>query len=512
MSKDNAKKMSGKKVALIIIGCALAAVVVGGIVIGIIVSKFTGSMGSNVEVINPTTKDISSTISTSGIISSDDVTTYTSPVNAPISEINVKAGQTVKKGDVIVTFDTTDLEDQYNQANLSAQSSKLQNQTTVDAANQQASKANSSQSDVDKIKSKISTLDKEISTLSTANNNTSSNDLNTTIAEKQIEYQTAIDAVQTIIDNTPAGEDYKANADYVTAATKRDNLKLELENLESANSLLSTDNDISATLSAKMTELEGLKSQLSAAEQAVESYKDASTITSTQQQQINVSNQMASLQVDSAAANLEEGKAGILADSNGIITTMDLTKGTYVSDGTPLYTIADASKLKVVVQLTKRDLESVELGQEATITVLNKEYKGTVSYISKLATTSATGSTTIDAEITIDNADDSIVLGLDAKVIINTSNVSDVLTIPSIAVNTDTESTFVYTVDENTIVKKYIETGVSDLNNTEIISGIDKDTMVISNVTAYTIEGSIVNPVLKDSTDSSESTKEESEN
>ena len=105
-----------------------------------------------------------------------------------------------------------------------------------------------------------------------------------------------------------------------------------------------------------------------------------------------------------------------------------------------------------------------------------------------MATTGMNNTTTVEAEITILNPDDFIILGLDAKVVIHTASVHDVLTIPNLAVNADTEGKFVFVVEDNRIVKKHITTGVSDVTDCEILSGIDADAMVVTDITAMTTE------------------------
>ena len=187
-----------------------------------------------------------------------------------------------------------------------------------------------------------------------------------------------------------------------------------------------------------------------------------------------------------------------MADRDGIVTSVDITKGASTAPGVALFTIASADSMKVSIPLTKKDLENVALGQSATITLLNHEYEGEVTYISKVATTSATGSTNIQAEVTITNPDENLILGLDAKVVIHTASVEGVLAVPNTAVNVDTTGTFVYALEDNTVVKKYVTTGVSDVTNCEILDGIDENTMVVTTVTADITEGMPAMPLLSD--------------
>ena len=95
---DVNKKKSGKKLVLIIILSTLAFLVVAGVIIGHSIKKATKNIGTQVDVVTPTTTDLSSSISTSGVVSSAEVTSYSTSVAAAVSEINIKPGQVVKKG------------------------------------------------------------------------------------------------------------------------------------------------------------------------------------------------------------------------------------------------------------------------------------------------------------------------------------------------------------------------------------------------------------------------------
>lgn len=504
------KKPSGKKIALIAGGSVIALFIVAVIIISIIVSNLSRNLGLPVNVITPEVNDISSSVVTSGTISSADITTYTTSVSAAVKDIYVRPGQPVSAGDTILTFDVSDLEDQYNQASLSARSTQLSNQSTVEASNKTSSDLAQAKKNVESLKAQITTLENEISALqnSTAGDEYG-NDLATEIAEKRTRLSMVLDEIQTIISTNPEGADLTVNPDYITKCAERDTLNSSISNLESIlNSMPDANSTIASIINMKAGELASLQSQLASQEALVDS-AEAGVLTPTQREQLNITNQLSSLQVEAAATLLEEGKAGIVADKDGIITSMDIIKGSATAPGIQLFTIADSSSLKVTVPLSKKDLETVTLGQSATVMILEREYQGEVTYISRMATTGANGSTTIEAEVTIKNPDDAIILGLDAKVVIHTGSAEDVLTIPNLAVNVDTVGKFVYAVEDNIIVKKYVTTGISDVEFSEILDGIDMDTMIIADVTPNIAEGMSATPILPtaDSTDNMMNTR-----
>lgn len=497
MAEPNTKQKSKKKTALIIILAVVAVFIIGIIAIGVIASKIMSNAGLMADVVYPETNDITSDISTSGTISSGNITTYTTGISANVDDIQIREGQIVSKGDTILTFDVSDLEDQYTQASLNARSTELSNQSTIEASNKTSDELATAKRNVSNLNAQIAALKSEIESLSNSvPENTTLEELEAALAEKRSQLATTLDEIQEIIDTNPSDSDLNQNADYLTKCAERDVLNSTISNLEAI--IESTPNEsisISSVIEAKNMELAQLQSEL-ASQEAIVSSAEAGVLTTTQREQLNVASQLSNMQVESAATMLEEGKAGIVAEQDGIITSVNVTKGSPTTPGYQLFSIADMNDLRIHVPLSKSELETVELGQTATITILNKEYEGKVTYISHMAEANANGGISIEAEVTIQNPDDNIVLGLDAKVVIHTASVEGVMTVPNLAINVDTTGTFVFTVEDNLLVKKYVTTGISDINNCEIIDGIDENTMVITNVTAEMEEGMPVVPNL----------------
>lgn len=322
------KKTSGKKIALIAGGAVLAFIIILIIVISILFKNFTGNTGVPVNVMTPVIKDLNSSIVTSGTVSSADITTYTTSVSAAVKDIHIRPGQPVSAGDPILTFDTTSLEEQYNQASLNARSTQLTNQSTIEASNKTSSDLEQAKANVTSLKAKITTLENEIATLqSNTSVDESTMDFTSAIAEKRNRLSLVLEEIQTMIDNNPEGTDLTKEVDYITKCAERDTLTSAISNLEAISNSIPTETDsIANILTAKSNELANLQSQLATQESLVESAK-AGILTATQREQLNITNQLSSLQVEAAATSLEEGKAGIVADRDGIITSVDITRG-----------------------------------------------------------------------------------------------------------------------------------------------------------------------------------------
>ena len=129
----------------------------------------------------------------------------------------------------------------------------------------------------------------------------------------------------------------------------------------------------------------------------------------------------------------------------------------------------------------------VKEGQKATITFAGQTYEGTVTKISRIATTGATGgnnqaatSTAITATVHIDNPDSNIFLGVEAKVSIHAAEAKDVVILPTEAVNIGKDGSFCWVCEDGVLAKRSIETGVTSDDCAEITKGLKEGEEVIT--------------------------------
>jgi len=103
----------------------------------------------------------------------------------------------------------------------------------------------------------------------------------------------------------------------------------------------------------------------------------------------------------------------------------------------------------------------IKEGQKAIITIGSREYEGEVLRINRMAEQNNSGAAVVGAEIKILNPDSDVILGVEAKVVINTEKVENAVLVPITAVNVDMDGEFVYVVEDNILVKKPVTTGIS---------------------------------------------------
>jgi HlyD family secretion protein len=182
-----------------------------------------------------------------------------------------------------------------------------------------------------------------------------------------------------------------------------------------------------------------------------------------------------------------------------------------VGGGTILMTLADLSKVRVRALVDEIDVGKVSIGQVVSIKVAayrDKEFFGTVAKIEPLAKVEQ-NVTTFPVLIDIDNDENLLLLGMNTDVVIEILNKDVSMTAPSMSLRTrkdiysaatilnipkETVDSFLLekvkgeNFNKFIVIKEskkgpqlsWVEIGVSDLSNVEIISGLSQgDTVFI---------------------------------
>lgn len=518
--------------------------IVGGIVLVIIlilviVPRMMPEGLPKVPVDAVTSGDITAYIDASGSVESLKTKTYFSPVNAPISQYPRKVGEVVKPGDMLVAFNTETLEQDNQKAQLNVSATVNGSNDSVAKASETQQKANAAagrvpalQNDVDNFQNYIASLKTAIADRTRAlsqNASQSSADINVALTRAQADLQkkqtelegkvTEQTKVATQIEQLKNESMPDVNSGDNVAGNSEANSsqkEVELKKLQEQYDKLQTEIDrISNEVSAKgdevtelqvkqieaqsasdpssdaqivawqnemesaSTELADLQSEL-AEQKSIAQSGEGAQITKAAKAQMEATNNIAELEAASLEELLEKGKKGLQAEFSGIVSKADSAEGSVTSQGMELITVASNEEVAVNTTISKYDYDKLKEGQKATITIADNTYKGTVSRISKMATTNEKGAPVIWAEVKIDNPDDNIFLGVEAKVSIETGSVKDAVRVPVNAVNTGKDSTFCYVVKDGVITRQDVSVGLSSSEYTEIKSGLKVGDAVLS--------------------------------
>lgn len=266
-------------------------------------------------------------------------------------------------------------------------------------------------------------------------------------------------------------EEDTASGDYAYSGSDSSAVTADTSALESA-------------LESASDELAELQSDL-ASEKAI-AEADSTSLTKEEKEKLKVTDNLSELDAKSAKELVEEGKKGITAEFNGIVSKADIKQGAAVTQGMELFTIQNTDKASVDVTLSKYDYDTVKEGQSAEITLGDNTYQGTVTKMSHIAVQNEKGTPVISATVSINDPDDDIFLGVDAKVKIHAASAKNVVTLTVEVVNIGKDGSFCYVIEDGLVTKRDITTGISSEDYVEVIDGIKEGEEVISDLGDYT--------------------------
>ena len=444
------KGMSKKKK---VISGALAAVV-----LVVTIGALNGNAAQSVDTAAVVRGTLEQKVELNGNVETDNVLTYYSQIDGKIGSINVKKGDFVKKGDVLITYDESNLDYNIQMASLNAQSQ-------LGSYNNQMQTGGRTAGLYSEATRNLAVLDQQITDTQAA----------VTQMQKDITAKKA----------ALADEGAKLQVSLIEWADKPDSD--EYENLQKLVQTNAYEQSYNGDLVAMQQELDRLNLQLSACKEykaEMTSQKSASysgLMTSGAKDQLEAdkaANEMASADKQ---ARLEEAKKGIVAEFDGVVTEINALKGSNVASGAALITLESTKDIVVRFNVSKYDIENIEEGQTATVKIKNKEYTGKVDRIDRMTSRDSSQASGVGMEIRLDAPDDDIILGLEAKATIDTVSIDNVLQIPKGAVYSGTEGEYVYVLRDKKAVKVDVTVGAYNTENIEIVSGLNEnDTVIIA--------------------------------
>lgn len=531
--KKNKNNKSSKKVLKIVIPILLVVVVLG-VMVGRNIASAGEAMAQAmaVEAMKVEKGDVTQTVETSGTVVSGQQKTFFSPVNATVETADLQVGDLVKAGDKLIAFNLDDLEEQNQKAELTVQANSLGYQDTVNKSAEAAKKQEEAKNEAAALQQQVDAKKQEVANLTAAVAGDAqaqaaalqeaNNSINAQIAALQQqqseaaavleqakgvyeEAQTAQQNAQVNFDAATAGGNASdiastsealkaANAALNAAKNDYDARKSQVDNINAQIAALQTamlsgageagNTDLQQRLATAQSELADLQAQLETKKAIAEG--DTAALSKEAKAQMQTNNNLAELEQKSLAELIEEGKKGISAEFNGVISDSQVVEGATVSQGMQMFTLQSIDDVNVDVTLSKNVYEKVKEGQKAVITFAGQTYEGTVTRISRIATSGMSGSnqaatsTAITATVHIDNPDDNIFLGVEAKVSIQAAEAKNVVILPTEAVNIGKDGSFCWVCEDGVLAKRSIETGVTSDDCIEITKGLKEGEEVIA--------------------------------
>src|SRR5512135_802402 len=182
---------------------------------------------------------------------------------------------------------------------------------------------------------------------------------------------------------------------------------------------------------------------------------------------------LASAQANVDAAQATVNTASIIAPINGTVTQAEPLPGDQVAAGQTAFRVDDLSTLLIDVQVSEVDINSVTLDQAATLSldaIPNTTYHGQVVEVSQ-AGDSSSGAVNFTVTVQVTDADAQVKPGMTVAVTITTKDVKDQLLVPNRAVRTLDGSRVVYILENGQAKPIKVNLGVSSDTDSAVTGG-----------------------------------------
>jgi HlyD family secretion protein len=211
--------------------------------------------------------------------------------------------------------------------------------------------------------------------------------------------------------------------------------------------------------------------------------------------QIDFEGARAAIQQAQAAldlANIQLGEVVIKAPFDGIIATLNISKGSRVSPQTSVASFI-SKEVEVVVNVPENRIGQVEKDQSAAMQMTAYPGQDFPGVVSSIAPEANKDSRTFEVKITPTKGADLLRSGMYANVSILAQEKPHTLLAPRTAITTIDDKPAVFVVKgDNTVEQRPVTTGLFDQDNIEILSGLKEGDKVVTAGQSSLVEGAKV--------------------
>lgn len=466
----NGKKRKKKWLKIVI-----PVVIVLIIIVRSVISSKNAAAGIPVYTQNVSTGDIDTQLSISGKVMAEESMTFFAPADAKVEEIEVDKGDVVRTGDILLCFDKEAVAYAKQKSELEGKISSADYNSTVQYNNEQRAKLTQAEADIATYQATVDRYEQYIDDLT--------NGITDVTALRRADLYAKIYSVEKEMNGYDlAMQIPEEDTDFDALTRKKVEKQNELNKLNNELSLLSdykTDYGWEDLLTQAKKDLADYEELLTEAKSAKTS-AEAALENGTKMAGYELNREKAALESEDAQKKYEKALNGFTAGFNGVVSELSIEEGAPVQEGTKCLVLESIDNVCVEFQASKYALETLAIGQPAEITISGKEYTGSVTKINHIAEANSSGTATVAARVHIDNPDENIYLGLDAKLKILTASEKGVLQAPVEAVNMDSQGAFCYLIENGVLVKKYVTIGISSEAYIQILDGLSQGQEIVT--------------------------------
>jgi len=304
------------------------------------------------------------------------------------------------------------------------------------------------------------------------------------------------DAVSSAVINNSFNQS-ALNSAQNTVSSAKDSINSIITDLDSKRQALSNQRNTNQNnITSAQNQIVSAQNSLAQAQNSFDIKQSGSDVLDIQSQELAVNQR--EIAVQTAMDSLADYT--VKAPFDGIIAAVNVNQSDDASANTALATIITKQQI-VEVSLNEVDAAKVKIGQKASLTfdaIDGLEITGKIIDIDTIGTVTQ-GVVSYNAKIGLDTQDDRIKPGMSASASIITQLKQNILTVPSSAIKTQGNSSYVQILDSAGVtatssdgvtstlppINQTVVTGISDDTNTEIVSGLNLgDQIIVRTITS----------------------------
>lgn len=367
-----------------------------------------------------------------------------------VSKVHVKVGQHVKRGDVLIELEASDVEQQIAQAQATYEASKA----SVELSKNRLSELESQKS---KLEAEIGKVDKQIDEARKALEQ----------AKQAIEPEIAKleEMRQKGVITDEQFEDHKGKLEEQLKP-----LQDGLENLIQQKAALEKSKlEVVSAIKSMPYDSKTLDAQLNQAKTALNAAKGAAD------------------------------KLKLLSPIDGVVSSLNVQEGQMATQASPPVTVIDMGSLVLDIRLSEFDVVKVQTGQKVDVYVDAagpQPIEGVVEWVSP---STDPRSQAYGVRIKLDNSSGELRPGMFARVGLVLDKKESAVVVPKEAVIRQGGQAYVFVIKDSSAEKREVQVGMDDGEMIEIVSGLKSGEQVVIKGQAYLKEGQEVDIVGKQS-------------
>jgi HlyD family secretion protein len=437
-----------KRIITIVI---IVAVLAGGFFLFRRFSSQQANANSSFQTTPAQRGELTASVGATGVVYANQSTVLAWQTSGTADQVNVKVGDAVTKNQLLSSLQPTTLP----QNIILAQADLVNAQKTLDDLYDTALALAQAEQKVASAQDNLKTRQDTLNSLQQPARKVDIDQAQANVTTAKIQLDKARENFQPY-ENKPEDNAVRASlySRYVQAQQNYDSAVRLLNNLQGTASDLS--------ISVAEADLKLAQAQLADAQKQYDDLKAGPSA-------VDVTNAKTKIEAAQATLNL----ASITAPFGGMITDVQVKPGDQVNLGSAAFRIDDLMHLLVDVQVSEVDINSVQVGQDASLTfdaITNKIYAGKVT---KVALVGNTSQGVVDFTVTVEltNADEQVKPGMTAGVNIVVQKLNNVLLVPNRAVRVVNGNRVVYVLKGGIPQPVNITLGASSDADSQVVGG-----------------------------------------